>query len=61
MRNRQRLLNDARQWKKYKAALGNKIPDFETFIKHKRADDEKYKEWMKSFRDFSKEAKETLP
>lgn len=61
MRNRQRLLNDARQWKKYKAALGNKIPDFETFIKHKRADDEKYKEWMKSFRDFSKEAKEILP
>lgn len=61
MRNRQKLLNDTRQWKKYKAALGNKIPDFETFIKHKRADDEKYKEWMKSFRDFSKEAKETLP
>jgi hypothetical protein len=61
MRNRQKLLNDTRQWKKYKAALGNKIPDFETFLKHKRADDEKYKEWMKSFRDFSKEAKETLP
>ena len=61
MRNRQKLLNDTRQWKKYKAALGNEIPTFETFLKHKRADDEKYKGWMKSFRDFNKEAKEILP
>lgn len=58
MRNRQRLLNDTRQWKKYKAALGKEIPTFETFLKHKIADDEKYKGWMKSFREFNKEAKE---
>ena len=58
MRNRQKLLNDTRQWKKYKAALGKEIPTFETFLKHKRADDEKYKEWMRKFRGFNKEAKE---
>lgn len=61
MRNRQKLLNDTRQWKKYKAALGKKIPNFETFLEHKRADDDKYKKWMQSFRDFNKEAKEIMP
>lgn len=42
---------DMRQYNKYKAALGNEMPkDFETFVKHKRLDDDTYKKWESEFR-----------
>jgi hypothetical protein len=43
--NRRKYIDDYKQWKKYKAAFGKKIPDFETFRAHKLKDDDKYKEW----------------
>lgn len=47
--------NDVKQFKKYKAALGNDMPKtFETFEKHKKAGDEVYKGWEEKFRMFSR-------
>ena len=47
--------NDMKQFKKYKAALGNDMPKtFETFEKHKKAGDEVYKDWEEKFRMFSR-------
>ena len=43
---RAKWLRDYRQWEKYKIALGDKVPKtFETFQRHKIANDEKYKFW----------------
>ena len=58
--------NDVKQFRKYKAALGNDMPKtFETFEKHKKAGDEVYKGWEEKFRKFSAEARkldaEVLP
>lgn len=55
---RAKQLNDYRQWEKYRMSLGDKVPKtFNTFQKHKFADDDKYKEWVDEFRkaDKSKE------
>lgn len=55
---RAKQLNDYRQWEKYIMSLGDKVPKtFNTFQKHKFADDDKYKEWVDEFRkaDKSKE------
>ena len=51
-RNRRRYIDDYKQWRKYKAAFGKDIPDFETFRAHKLKDDDKYKEWLHNFRSF---------
>jgi hypothetical protein len=51
-RNRRRYIDDYKQWRKYKAAFGKDIPDFETFREHKLKNDEKYKEWLHNFRSF---------
>lgn len=49
---RAKWLQDYRQWERYRITLGDKCPKtFATFQKHKRADDEKYKEWMKLYRE----------
>lgn len=49
---RAKWLQDYRQWERYRITLGDKCPKtFTTFQKHKRADDEKYKEWMKLYRE----------
>lgn len=49
---RAKWLSDYRQWEKYKIALGDKVPKtFETFQRHKIADDEKYQEWLKLYRE----------
>ena len=53
MRNRQKLVNDTHQWKRYKAVLGNECPDWDDFIKHKRAGDDVYKSLESKFRSFS--------
>ena len=49
--------NDVKQFKKYKAALGNDMPKtFETFEKHKKAGDEVYKGWEEKLRELNKNA-----
>lgn len=50
-RSRARWLRDYRQWEKYRETLGDGVPKrFETFQKHKRAGDEKYRAWERSYR-----------
>jgi hypothetical protein len=53
MRDRQKLVNDTHQWKRYKAVLGNECPGWDDFIKHKRAGDDVYKGLESKFRSFS--------
>ena len=53
---RAKWLSDYRQWEKYKIALGDKVPKtFETFQRHKIANDEKYKNWLKDYSFVKKE------
>ena len=48
---RSKWLRDYRQWENYRTALGDKVPKtFETFQRHKLADDEKYHKWMNAYR-----------
>lgn len=48
---RRRWLNDYRQWERYRVTLGDKCPKtFNTFLRHKRAGDEKYRKWMVEYR-----------
>lgn len=50
-RGRARWLNDYRQWERYRVSLGDNVPrTFDTFLKHKRAGDEKYKAWKTAYR-----------
>lgn len=49
-------LRNYRQWEKYRMALGNKVPKtFNTFLKHKKANDQKYKDWMKAYKEENRE------
>lgn len=49
-------LRNYRQWEKYRMALGDKVPKtFNTFLKHKKAKDQKYKYWMKEYRRANRE------
>ena len=53
---RAKWLRDYRQWEKYKIALGDKVPKtFETFQRHKIANDEKYQNWLKDYSFVKKE------
>lgn len=53
---RAKWLRDYRQWENYKIALGDKVPKtFETFQRHKIANDEKYKNWLKDYSFVKKE------
>lgn len=48
---RRRWLQNYRQWEDYRMTLGDKIPrTFKTFQRHKIADDDKYKDWLKEYR-----------
>lgn len=50
-RNRARWLNDYQQWERYRVTLGDKVPKtFNTFLRHKRAGDDKYKNWLAEYR-----------
>lgn len=52
---RARFLADYRQWEKYRIAMPDKVPKtFQTFQKHKMADDEKYKSWVDDFKNLDK-------
>lgn len=49
---RARWLSDYRQWENYRMTLGNKIPKtYQTFERHKRADDKIYQNWQKLYRE----------
>ena len=49
---RRRWLMDYRQFEKYRLTIPNSTPKtFATFQKHKQADDAKYKEWQRLYRE----------
>jgi hypothetical protein len=49
-RTRAEFLQTRRQWNDYRDRLGKDIPSLETFEKHKKAGDDKYKAWEKAYR-----------
>lgn len=54
----QKLLNDYRQFERYRIVLGSSMPKtFQTFQKHKLANSEKYQTWMKLYRQRNREVK----
>lgn len=54
---REKWLRDYRQWEQYRMTVGDPIPKtFATFQKHKAADDEKYKNWEKLYREANRSA-----
>ena len=62
-RNRARLLAEQKQWLRYREA-GVPVPKtFQTFLKHKRLNDDKYREWMAAYRKADKpvKAKPVMP
>lgn len=60
-RNRRKLLADMKQWRKYRAVLGDKAyKTFETFRKHKQADDAVYKKLQAEYRKQNRKIKEAL-
>ena len=49
---RRRWLASYRQWERYRMTLGDKVPKtFQTFDRHKKANDDKYKTWERLYRD----------
>ena len=55
---RAKLLNDYRQFEKYKMTIGNEMPKtFQTFQKHKMDNSDKYQEWMSAYRMANKAAR----
>ena len=49
---RRRWLASYRQWERYRVTLGDKVPKtFQTFDRHKKANDDKYKAWERLYRD----------
>ena len=49
---RRSWLANYRQWERYRETLGDKVPKtYQTFERHKRADDDKYQEWQKLYRE----------
>lgn len=49
---RRRWLASYRQWERYRMTLGDKVPKtFQTFDRHKKANDDKYKAWERLYRD----------
>lgn len=53
---RRHWLANYRQWERYRMTLGDKVPKaYQTFEKHKRADDDKYHEWQRLYREANKD------
>lgn len=53
---RRHWLENYRQWERYRMTLGDKVPrTYQTFEKHKRADDEKYREWQRLYREANRD------
>lgn len=54
---RRRWLASYRQWERYRVTLGDKVPKtFQTFDRHKKANDDKYKAWERLYRDANNNA-----
>lgn len=52
---RRSWLANYRQWERYRETLGDKVPKtYQTFERHKKADDEKYKNWQRLYREANK-------
>lgn len=48
---RRRWLANYRQWERYRETLGDKVPKtYQTFVKHKKLNDERYKTWQREYR-----------
>lgn len=48
---RRRELDTYKQWERYRLALGDKVPKrWETFARHKKANDEVYKKWLQEYK-----------
>ena len=53
---RAKWLDDYRQFERYRVTIPDDTPKtFNTFLKHKLADDEKYQNWMKLYREANRE------
>lgn len=53
---RRHWLQNYRQWESYRITLGDRVPKtYQAFERHKRADDEKYKEWQRLYREANKD------
>lgn len=53
---RAKWLDSYKQWEKYRVTIPDDTPKtFNTFLKHKLADDEKYQKWMKLYREANRE------
>ena len=49
---RAKWLSDYRQYERYRLTIPDRVPkSFQTFQKHKRADDEKYRGWLSDYRE----------
>ena len=54
---RDNWLRNYRQWESYRMTVGDPVPKtFATWQKHKAADDEKYKNWQKLYREANRES-----
>jgi hypothetical protein len=54
---RTKWLDDYRQFERYRVTIPDDTPKtFNTFLKHKLADDEKYQNWMKLYREANRES-----
>lgn len=53
---RRHWLANYRQWEQYRMTLGDEVPKtYQTFVKHKAANDEKYKNWQRLYRETNRE------
>ena len=53
---RAKWLAQYRQWERYRMTLGDKVPKtYQTFERHKLADDDTYKEWERLYREANRE------
>lgn len=54
---REEWLRMYRQWERYRMTLGDKVPKtYQTFEKHKMADDDKYHRWERLYREANRES-----
>lgn len=60
-RKRAEFLATRRQWNDYRERLGKDIPSLETFEKHKKLNDDKYKAWEKAYRKKGAELRKENP
>ena len=52
---RQKLLDSFEQFEKYRLAIPDKMPKtWQTFDKHKKLNDEKYKAWVAAYKEFTR-------